>query len=220
MNLLIFIVASLLSLSTFGAIDIQPHVLDMRQANAVVNVINRGMTTEYVTVELYQINNPGVSPEQESLTSVGEQQQPSIFAAPAKLILGPKQSGRIVLKALKAPEKEQVYRLSVAPENKLRVSGGHGAALGVQLSYMGLVRYLPTSLTHQWKHRCINGSVELHNTGNSRLRWHKLNAKNKKIDDFNLYPEQRWQLATNELKGMIEDKSFNLQCNVESNKAG
>lgn len=217
MNLLLFIAASLLPFGVFGAIDIQPHVLDMRQANAVVNVINHGLTTEYVTVKLYQINNPGVSPEQESLTSVGEQPQPSIFAAPAKLILGPKQSGRIVLKALKAPEKEQVYRLSVVPEKNLQISGGHGAVLGVQLSYMRLVRYLPTFAKHQWKHRCINGSVELHNTGNSRLRWHQLDVKDQKIDDFNLYPEQRRQMATNEIKGMIEDKSFHLRCNVALN---
>ncbi|WP_019213202.1 hypothetical protein [Yersinia massiliensis] len=219
MNLLIFVAASLLPFCAFGAIDIQPHVLEMRQANAVVNVINHSLTTEYVTVQLYQINNPGVSPDQESLTPVGEQLQPSLFAAPAKLILGPKQSGRIVLKALKTPEKEQVYRLSVAPEKNLHISGGHGAVLGVQLSYMGLVRYLPTSLKHQWKHRCINGSVELHNSGNSRLRWHKLNVKDQKIDDFNLYPDQRRQLETDRIKGMIEDEPFNLQCNVESNTA-
>ncbi|CNI35211.1 alpha-related fimbriae chaperone 2 [Yersinia massiliensis] len=219
MNLLIFVAASLLPFRAFGAIDIQPHVLEMRQANAVVNVINHSLTTEYVTVQLYQINNPGVSPDQESLTPVGEQLQPSLFAAPAKLILGPKQSGRIVLKALKAPEKEQIYRLSVAPEKNLQISGGHGAILGVQLSYMGLVRHLPISLKHQWKHRCINGSVELHNTGNSRLRWHKLNVKDQKKDDFNLYPDQRRQLETDRIKGMIEDESFNLQCNVESNTA-
>ncbi|CRY56023.1 alpha-related fimbriae chaperone 2 [Yersinia intermedia] len=219
MNLLIFVAASLLPFLAFGAIDIQPHVLEMRQANAVVNVINHSLTTEYVTVQLYQINNPGVSPDQESLTPVGEQLQPSLFAAPAKLILGPKQSGRIVLKALKTPEKEQVYRLSVAPEKNLHISGGHGAVLGVQLSYMGLVRYLPTSLTQQWQHRCINGSVELHNSGNSRLRWHKLNVKDQKTDDFNLYPDQRRQLETDRIKGMIEDEPFNLQCNVESNTA-
>ncbi|CNG60761.1 hypothetical protein [Yersinia frederiksenii] len=219
MNRLIFIAVSLLPFRVFGAIDIQPHVLEMRQANAVVNVINHSLTTQYVTVQLYQINNPGVSPDQESLTSVGEQPQPSLFAAPAKLILGPKQSGKIVLKALKAPEKEEVYRLSVAPEKNLHISGGHGAVLGAQLSYMGLVRYLPTSLTQQWQHRCINGSVESHNTGNFRLRWHQLDIKDQKIDDFNLYPDQHRQLATDKVKGMIEDKSFNLQCNMKSNTA-
>lgn len=215
MNLLLFIAVSLLSLGAFGAIDIQPHVLEMRQANAVVNVINRSSTTEYITVQLYRINNPGVSPKQESLTAVGEQLQPSLFAAPAKLTLGPKQSGRILLKALQTPQKEEVYRLSVTPEKNLRVKGGHGAVLGVQLSYMGLIRHLPASLEPQWQHRCVNGTLELQNTGNTRLRWHQLIAQGQDIKDFNLYPEQRRKLATRDIQGMIEDKTFSLRCTVD-----
>ncbi len=215
MNLLLFIAASLLPFSAFAAIDIEPHVLEMQQANAVVNVINHSSATEYVTVQLYQINNPGVSPEQESLTSVGEQPRPSLFAAPAKLTLGPKQSGRILLKALQSPEKEQIYRLSVAPEKKLRISGGHGAVLGVQLSYMGLIRHLPTSPQQQWEHRCIRGALELQNTGNTRLQWHQLKTTDQDIDDFNLYPGQRRQLAAKAIQGMIEDKTFSLRCTVD-----
>lgn len=215
MNLLLFIAASLLPFSAFAAIDIQPHVLEMQQANAVVNVTNHSSTTEYVTVQLYQINNPGVSPEQESLTSVGEQPQPSLFAAPAKLTLGPKQSGRILLKALQTPEKEQIYRLSVIPEKNLRISGGHGAVLGVQLSYMGLIRHLPSSLQHQWEHRCIHGALELQNTGNTRIQWHQLKIADQDIDDFNLYPGQRRQLAAKDMQGMIGDKPFSLRCTVD-----
>ncbi|WP_145554210.1 hypothetical protein [Yersinia bercovieri] len=215
MNLLLLIAVSLLPLSAFGAIDIQPHVLEMRQANAVVNVINRSSMTEYITVQLYQVNNPGVSPEQESLTAVGEQLQPSLFAVPAKLTLGPKQSGRVLLKALQAPEKEQVYRLSVAPEKNLQVKGGHGAVLGVQLSYMGLIRHLPASSQHQWEHRCVNGGIELQNIGNTRLRWRQLTAQGQDIKDFNLYPEQRRQLAVRDIQGMIEDKTFSLRCTVD-----
>ncbi|WP_145566991.1 fimbrial biogenesis chaperone [Yersinia aleksiciae] len=215
MNLLLFIAASLLPFSALAAIDIQPHVLEMRQKNAVVNVINHSSMTEYVTVQLYQINNPGVSPEQESLTSVGEQPRPSLFAVPAKLTLGPKQSGRILLKALQPPEKEQIYRLSVVPEKNLGISRGHGAVLGVQLSYMGLIRHLPTSPQYQWKHRCIEGALELQNTGNTRLRWHQLKTKEQDIADFNLYPEQRRQLAVNDVQGMIEDETFSLRCNAD-----
>lgn len=215
MNLLLFIAASSLPFSAFAAIDIQPHVLEMQQANAVVNVINHSSATEYVTVQLYQINNPGVSPEQESLISVGEQPRPSLFAAPAKLTLGPKQSGRILLKALQTPEKEQIYRLSVVPEKKMRISGGHGAVLGVQLSYMGLIRHLPTSPQQQWEHHCIRGVLELQNTGNTRLQWHQLKTTDQDIDDFNLYPGQRRQLAAKDIQGMIGDKPFSLRCTVD-----
>ncbi|HHA0036994.1 TPA: hypothetical protein ACOEXB_003744 [Yersinia enterocolitica] len=211
MKPLLFIAASILPLGAFAAIDIQPHVQEVQQKSAVVTVTNHGTETEYVTVQLYQLNNPGELPEQESLTSVGEQLQPALFAAPAKMTLGPKQSGRILLKALSTPDKEQVYRLAVIPVNNRKVTG-NSVVLGVQLSYMGLIRHLPTSQQYQWSHRCINGAVKLHNTGNTRLQWYQLEARGRVIDDFNLYPGKQRQLAVSEVKGMVEDKTFNLRC--------
>ncbi|CNI23696.1 alpha-related fimbriae chaperone 2 [Yersinia aldovae] len=211
MKRLLFIVASVLSLSTFGAIDIQPHVLEIQQDNAVVTVTNHGSDPEYISVQLYRLNNPGEPPERESLTSVGEQSQPALFAAPAKLTLGPKQSGKIFLKTLRTPDKEQVYRLAVIPVNSRSISG-NGVVLGVQLSYMGLVRHLPALQQYQWIHRCIAGKVELHNTGNTRLQWYQLKTQGQVIEDFNLYPDQQRQLAVSHIQGMVEDKVFNLRC--------
>ncbi|WP_145537891.1 hypothetical protein [Yersinia kristensenii] len=215
MKPLLLIAASLLPLNVFATIDIQPHVLEMQQSNAVVNVVNRGINTQYIRVQLFQLNNPGESPQHESLTPVGEQPYPMLFAAPSKLTLGPKQSARIIIKALQSPDKEQVYRLSVAPENTLKVTGGEGAIVGVQLSYMGLVRHLPASLQPQWIHHCIDGKLALENTGNTRLQWHQLKTSLEGIDDFNLYPEQYRQLPVSNIQGMIEDKFFSLQCSAE-----
>ncbi|MBW5830801.1 hypothetical protein [Yersinia kristensenii] len=215
MKPLLFAVANLLPLNVFATIDIQPHVLEMQQSNAVVNVVNRGINTQYIRVQLFQLNNPGESPKHESLTPVGEQPYPMLFAAPSKLTLGPKQSARIIIKALQSPDKEQVYRLSVAPENTLKVTGGEGAIVGVQLSYMGLVRHLPASLQPQWIHHCIDGKLALENTGNTRLQWHQLKTSLEGIDDFNLYPEQYRQLPVSNIQGMIEDKFFSLQCSAE-----
>jgi hypothetical protein len=211
-----FIAISMLPLNASAVIDIQPHVLEIQQTSAVVNVINQGPGTEYITVQLYRLNNPGESPEHESLTPVGELPQPLLFAAPSKLTLGPKQGGKIHLKTLGVPDKEQVYRLAVIPENNLKVTGSHGAILGVQLSYMGLVRHLPASPQHHWAHRCINGALELQNIGNTRLQWSQLKTTGRDIDDFNLYPDQRRQLATNDVQGMIEGKTFSLQCAAAS----
>ncbi|WP_049610341.1 hypothetical protein [Yersinia pekkanenii] len=213
MKPLLFVATSLLPLGTLAAIDIQPHVLEIQQESTVVTVINHGSEPQYVTVQLYRLNNPGELPELESLTPVGEQPQPTLFAAPAKLTLGPKQSGKIFLKALSTPDKEQVYRLAVTPVHNRNVNG-NGAVLGVQLSYMGLVRHLPDALQPQWSHRCINGAVELHNTGNIRLQWHQLAAQGQIINDFNLYPDQHRQLAARHINGMVEDKTFNLRCSA------
>ncbi|CFQ12533.1 hypothetical protein [Yersinia enterocolitica] len=207
----LFVVASFLPVGTFAAIDIQPHVLEVQQKSAVVTVTNHGTETEYITVQLYQLNNPGELPEQESLTPVSEQVQPALFAAPAKMTLGPQQSGKILLNALSSPDKEQVYRLAVTPVNNRSVSG-NGAVLGVQLSYMGLIRHLPASQQHQWTHHCINGSVKLHNTGNTRLQWYQLEAQSRVIDDFNLYPGKQRQLAVRDVRGMVESETFNLRC--------
>ncbi|EMQ2083462.1 hypothetical protein [Yersinia enterocolitica] len=215
MKPLLLIAASLLPLSVFATIDIQPHVLEIQQPNAVVNVINHGTNTQYIRVELSQLNNPGESPEQESLTPVGEQPHPMLFAVPAKLTLGPNQSARIIIKALQAPDKEQVYRLSVAPENTLKITGGEGVVVGVQVSYMGLVRHLPVSPQPQWAHHCIDGKLALENTGNIRLQWHQLKNQLEEIDDFNLYPGQFRQLPISNIQGMIEDKLFSLQCSAE-----
>ncbi|HDL6627112.1 TPA: hypothetical protein PXJ32_003856 [Yersinia enterocolitica] len=211
MKPLLFIVASALPLAALAVIDIQPHVQEVQQESAVVTVTNHGAEAEYVTVQLYKLNNPGEPPEQELLTPVGEQLQPALFAAPAKMTLGPKQSGKILLKVLSTPDKEQVYRLAVIPVNSRKVTG-NGVVLGVQLSYMGLIRHLPASQQYQWSHRCINGAVELHNTGNTRLQWYQLEARGHVIDDFNLYPGKQRQLAVSEVKGMVEDKIFHLRC--------
>ncbi|BFI68209.1 hypothetical protein okayama3_37940 [Yersinia pseudotuberculosis] len=212
MKNLVFAAISLLPLSAAGVIDIQPQVVELQQANTVVTVINHGMTAEYITVQLYRLNNPGVAPELESLTPVGYQQQPLLFATPLKLTLGPRQSGKIFLHALGAPEQEQVYRLAVVPGNHLKISGNNTAVVGVQISYMGLIRHLPASIQHQWTHRCIAGKPELHNTGNTRLYWHQLQAQGQMIDDFTLYPGQHRQLAFNELQGKVEDQAVSLQC--------
>lgn len=211
MKPLLYIVASTLPLGAFAAIDIQPHVQEVQQESAVVTVTNHGAEVEYVTVQLYQLNNPGEPPDQESLTPVGEQLQPALFAAPTKMTLGPKQSGKIRLKALSTPDKEQVYRLAVIPVNSRKVTG-NGVVLGVQLSYMGLIRHLPASQKLQWSHRCIKGAVQLHNTGNTRLQWYQLDAHGHVIDDFNLYPGKQRQLAVSEVKGIVEDETFNLHC--------
>ncbi|AHM76253.1 hypothetical protein [Yersinia hibernica] len=215
MKPLLLIAASLLPMNAFATIDIQPHVLELQQPNAVVNVINHGTKTQYIRVQLFQVNNPGVSPEQESLTPVGEQIQPMLFAAPSKLTLGPRQSARIIIKALRSPDKEQVYRLSVAAENTLKVAGGPGAVVGVQLSYMGLVRHLPASSQQQWAHHCHDGKLVLENTGNTRLQWHLLKTQLADLADFNLYPDQRRQLSVGHLQGMIDDKIVSLQCPAE-----
>lgn len=214
MKPLLFVAASWLPLNAFAAIDIQPHVLEIQQASAVVNVINHSSVTEYITVQLYQINNPGVPPDQESLISVGEQLQPSLFAVPSKLTLGPKQSGRILLKALQAPDKEQIYRLSVMPEKNLQVGGGYGGVVAVQLSYMGLVRHLPASSYPQWAHHCVDGKLKLQNIGNIRLHWQQLKTQQGEIENFNLYPEKYRQLTVSNLQGIVEDKFFSLQCST------
>lgn len=98
------------------------------------------------------------------------------------------------------------------PEKNLQVSGGHGGAVGVQLSYMGLVRHLPASLHPQWGHHCIDGKLKLQNTGNTRLHWQQLKTQQGEIDNFNLYPEKYRQLTVSNLQGIVEDKFFSLQC--------
>ncbi|ARZ02615.1 hypothetical protein [Yersinia ruckeri] len=197
-----------LPFQAISAIDMRPHIAVIDNSESYVEIINTGEQTEYVAIALYRLNNPGVPPDQESLTPLGITVQPLLFAAPMKLALGVNQRSRIALKARGAPEQEQVYRLSVMPQRNLTASGEKGAVIGVQIAYMGLVRHLPKKPAPQWHHSCEIEGILLYNKGNIRLSWRNLQV----IDDFNLYPNQQRQLGVHKITGNVEGAPVNLSC--------
>ena len=193
-------------------IDIRPKVVEMKGEEAVVSVINTGDKSEFVEIGLFELVNPGVPPEQEQLIPLGSIKTPYLYAAPFKLSLGPRQEKRVHLKALKQPDQEKVYRLSVIPQQKLNVSGTRGNVVVANLGYMGLVRQLPANHIATWQHHCGSEGMQLEATGSVRVEFSELTQGGKVVESFNVYPGTPRHMAGKILRGKAQDKTFTLQC--------
>lgn len=209
------IAALLLSLPWSAAqalIDIQPKVAQMHGESLPISVINTGDTPEFVEIKLYLVGNPGVPPDQEQLTPLGIVKDPYLYAAPFKLSLGPRQQKQVQLTALKQPEKEMVYRLSVMPQQQARISGTQSNVMLMGLGYMGLVRQLPAIQTATWRYQCTAEGLQLEATGSVRVEFTDLRQHGAPSDDFNVYPGTPRQITGKALSGKAQDKDFTLQC--------
>jgi hypothetical protein len=193
-------------------IDISPKVLEVDDEQAIVNVINTGDKPEFVTVTLYQVTNPGVPSGEEQTIPLGLIKDPSLYATPFKLSLGPRQQKQVQLKVLKNTTKEKVYRLAVIPEQKASISGTQDNVMLVGLGYMGLVRQLPPIQTTAWRHRCGTDGITLEATGTVRTAFTELKQDGKALGDFNLYPDAPRTLVAKTLSGKVESKPFNVTC--------
>ncbi|NCG51960.1 hypothetical protein [Serratia fonticola] len=193
-------------------IDIQPKVAQMRGESLPISVINTGDTPEFVEIKLYLVANPGVPPNQEQLTPLGIVKDPYLYAAPFRLSLGPRQQKQIELTALKQPEKEMVYRLSVMPQQQARINGTQSNVMLMGLGYMGLVRQLPAVQTATWRHQCAADGLLLEATGTVRVEFTNLRQHGEPSDDFNVYPGTPRQIAGKTLSGKAQGNDFTLQC--------
>ncbi|MFC0227481.1 fimbrial biogenesis chaperone [Serratia aquatilis] len=206
----------LLCLLPYGAaqalIDISPKILEMKDEQAVVQVINTGDTPEFVDVALFEIDNPGVPIDEEQLIPLGISKDPYLYAAPFKLSLGPRQQKTVQLTALKPPGREKVYRLAVIPQQRASVSGTQDNVMLVSLGFNGLVRQLPIKQVATWQHRCQASGLLLEANGTVRVEFSELKLDGQAMDDFNVYPGTPRQMVGNTLSGKAQDKSFSLQC--------
>lgn len=193
-------------------IDIIPKVVEMKDSRATVRVSNTGDKPEFVEIALFELANPGVPAEEEQRIPLGLVKAPSLYAAPFKLSLGPRQEKLVQLKALTQPDKEKVYRLAVIPQQKASISGTHGAVVVVSLGYMGLVRQLPVDLKVSWHHNCQAAGIRLEATGTVRVEFSNLTLDGKTVDSFNVYPGTPRHLTGKTLRGMAQGTPFTLQC--------
>lgn len=193
-------------------IDISPKVLEVNDEQAVVNVINTGDKPEFVNITLYQVTNPGVPSQEEQTIPLGLIKDPSLYATPFKLSLGPRQQKQVQLKVLKETGQEKVYRLAVIPEQKASISGTQNNVMLVGLGYMGLVRQLPKIQTAAWSHSCGVQGIMLKATGTVRTAFSELKQDGKEIGDFNLYPGSPRTVAAKVLNGQVEGKPFSVKC--------
>ncbi|MDK9371816.1 hypothetical protein QQF54_00395, partial [Lelliottia sp. V106_10] len=160
----------------------------MKDQQAAVRVINTGNTPEFVEIQLSLIENPGVPPEQEQRVPLGLIKEPTLYAAPFKLSLAPRQEKRVQLYTLKQPQTERVYRLSIIPQQQVRMSGSRENMVLVSLGYHGLVRQLPASQMATWEYQCSGSQARLVATGSVRVSFTELQQDGQSMEDFNVYP--------------------------------
>ena len=193
-------------------IDINPKVVEMKDEQSVVRVINTGNTPEFVEIKLSLVGNPGVPPEEEQRTPLGLIKEPTLYAAPFKLSLGPRQEKIVQLHALRQPQTEQVFRLSVIPQQQVNLSGFHNNVILVSLGYNGLVRQLPAKHSATWGHRCQESQVRLEATGSVRVEFTELLQDSQSVEDFNVYPGTPRVIQAKRLSGKVESSAFDVKC--------
>ncbi|RQS09819.1 hypothetical protein DIE07_15330 [Burkholderia sp. Bp9002] len=176
--------------SALAAIDLIPKEVTIEKDATPVRVINNGDRTEYVSISLSRLLNPGVPLENERLEAVGDTTQPSLYAYPFRLTLAPGQTKTITLKQLRSVDTETVYRLDVKPE--IKVLGAEqkkmSANVVVNLGFSGLVRELPSSVREGLAVACDASGAQLTVTGNVRYRVEGAKADGRSLDKFNVYP--------------------------------
>nr|WP_175813002.1 hypothetical protein [Burkholderia contaminans] len=178
------------SIPAFSAIDLIPKDVVVHDKAAAVRIINNGNRSEYVSISLSRLLNPGVALEDEKREPVGEAAQPALFAAPFRLSLAPGQSKTITLKPLRAVESETVYRLDVKPVLKV-LPGGQKKTSGtivVNLSFSGLVRQLPAKESASLSVTCDASGARLSATGTVRYAVEGVKVDGRELDTFNVYP--------------------------------
>ncbi|MBP0605399.1 MULTISPECIES: hypothetical protein [Burkholderia] len=176
--------------SAVAAIDMIPKEVSLEGKATSVQVTNDGDRTEYVSVSLSQLLNPGVSLENERLEPVGDVVQPSLYAYPFRMSLAPGQTKTITLKALRSVETETVYRLDVKPVTKVLGAGraNPSARVVVNLAFSGIVRQLPATSRNGLAVACEASGARLTATGNVHERVEGARADARILDAFNVYP--------------------------------
>lgn len=215
---------SLFTISCLAQADGQLMVMPARttvegQQTRTVQVSNLGDKPLYLKVDLVHIDNPGES--QEHKTAIGNIALPEMMASPGKLTLGPGQRRDISLVALKAPAKENVYRLYIVPVSSIKVLGSEDqnritAPLTFGVAYGVVVHHLPPTgaQTQGWTHQCTAGGLQLMVTGNINSRFHDLEAipAGSMSREEKVFPGTPRVFPVKSVKGNADGQPFNVRC--------
>ncbi|EKT61998.1 hypothetical protein [Providencia burhodogranariea] len=182
-----------------------------------ITVKNTGDAPMYINISLHKIENPGVTPEKK--IPISALADPMIIASPTKVSLGAGQSRSIKLTALKAPLKEQAYRLYVIPVSSFSVTDSDAdkrisAPTVVSVGYGVLVRALPSgSLTSELVYECQSEGIRLSNTGNSRADLSNISfGVGKMLDRIGIYPSTPVIIPHKSLTAKFKGEDYSISC--------
>ncbi|RQR66977.1 hypothetical protein DIE19_03130 [Burkholderia sp. Bp9126] len=205
-----------ISASALGAIDLLPKELVVHDKAVPVRIVNNGDRAEYVSISLSRLLNPGVPLDDEKLEPVGDAAQPTLYAFPFRVSLGPGQSKIVTVKPVRPVESETVYRLNVEPVVKVLGDTRKETAgnIVVNLAFSGLVRQLPASERSSLAVTCDAHGARVTATGNVRVAVKGAHADGQPLDDFNVYPA-----VPLPVKGRVVTIPGHPACNGDSNPA-
>lgn len=212
LNTLSFLFFSFPFYNSIAQIKVNPMILQMKNDEEDVHIMNIGDNPEYVSVTLYSITNPGVVPEEEKLVPVGLTYQPSLYSAPFRISLGPRQQKTIKLKSLSKVSSEKIFRLSFSPVYKVNSEENDKSRFIISLGYNVLIRQLPEHQITSWSSQCKNRGIEIKNDGNVRIEFSNFKHNDKELDDFNIYPDSSRLIEGFRLSGQANGKKFNIKC--------
>ena len=163
---------------------------------------------EFVTLELFSINNPG--DEKEKLTKELGKDSPWLVFSPTRLVVPYCEMRKVRIMPMKPVEKEQLFRLRVRPsypEDSLN-PGKVRFAVG----YDVLLRYLPAGThTQSIEMKCQGNKWTVWATGNVRSEMRNLVIDGRKDQKaFNVYPDHPRVLTVNntlafEMNGKVQN---------------
>lgn len=216
LSVLNLLVCTILSSQISSAyVEVAPMILKLDGKAKNIAVTNVGEHSEYITLSLFRVDNPGSTVDDEKRTAVSDLKKPDLFVTPFKFTLGPKQTKFAHLNVLNMPKKEQIYRLIVMPEVNVkpeRADSENNMFISVNLGYENIIRHMPLKQTATWSHECTFNGLKLTATGSVRVEFSNLIQNNSVLEAFNVYPDHPLIIPYKSLSGMAADKKFQINC--------
>nr|WP_241011461.1 hypothetical protein [Burkholderia sp. Ac-20392] len=179
-----------ISVPIFGAVDLIPKEIEVRDEAVSAQIVNNGDHAEFVSISLAHLLNPGVPLADEKIESVGDMAEPALYVYPFRMSIAPGQRKTITLKPLKSVDSEVVYRLDVKPVMKMlgQTRRDVKGNVAVNLAFSGLVRQLPAEERAALLVTCDSTGARVTSTGNIRYNVKGATIDGQMMDDFNVYP--------------------------------
>lgn len=163
-----------------------------------VKVINNGSEIGYVSVEVFEVKNPGT--EREERVKVTDPDQVKLLASPSKLMIPPNSQKLVRIVNLDpAGTEERIYRINVTPVLP-PLQQDEGSVVRVVVAYQLLVMVDPTEpqenleILRQGYHLTVN------NKGNTNVLFSdgkQCDAQGEncvEIPAHRVYPGNRWEI--------------------------
>ncbi|MCW8194024.1 fimbria/pilus periplasmic chaperone [Proteobacteria bacterium 005FR1] len=193
--------ASLLASSTWADIFVDRAIVRLgadKPPREDVKVINDGSEVGYVSVEVFEVQNPGTESEQR--VRVTDPDQVKLLASPSKLMIPPNSQKLVRIVNLEpANDQERIYRINVTPVLP-PLQEDQGSVVRVVVAYQLLVIVDPTEPREELEIRRQGYQLKVTNKGNTNVllsdgeQCDEQGENCVQIPAHRVYPGNQWQI--------------------------